>query len=120
MRPPSSFPALALVWVVFAMPDVASARGGAADTWLDETAAPTVARQLATHPRFKGQSVRIVVFADNRPAALSNMLAMSFRDHLADAVIDVPGIRLISAPPPGNAPNCSMDEANYLVGLQIS
>jgi hypothetical protein len=109
-----------LICVMLAMPDIAAAGRDAADTWLAETVAPSVAKQLATHPRFKGQSVRVVVFAENRPAALSNMLAMSFRDHLADAVIDVPGIRLISAPPPDNAPNCSMDEAHYLVGLQIS
>jgi hypothetical protein len=112
--------AFILLCVVAALPLNASARQPAADVWLAETAAPAVKMQLATHPRFKGQSVRIVVFEDDRPAAMSNMLAMSFRDHLADAVIDVPGIRVVSAPGPGGAPDCATDDVHYLIGLQIS
>ena len=98
----------------------ALARQKSADTWLAEVAAPELKERLATHPRFKGQSVRIVVFVDDQPAALSNMLALSFRDHLADAVIDIPAIRVVSARSGGNAPDCASGDVHYLIGLQVS
>jgi hypothetical protein len=112
--------AFALFLISLYLSPVASARQQAADAWLAETAVPALTMQLTTHPRFKGQSVRIVVFENDQPAALSNMLAMSFRDHLADAVIDVPSIRVISSPAPGSSSDCSRDDVHYLIGLQIS
>ena len=89
------------------IPGEALARQKSADTWLAEIAAPALKEKLATHPRFKGQSVRIVVFVNDQPAALSNMLALSFRDHLADAVIDIPAIRVVSARTRGNVPQAA-------------
>jgi len=91
-----------------------------AEDWISETAIPAISTQLSTHPRFKGESVRIVAFVDGKPAPLSNALATSFRGQIADAIMTVPDIR-ISQPVAGDSgTDCARSNAHYYVGLQIS
>ncbi len=96
--------------------------------WLDRDLTPFVTEQLTTHPRFKGELVKFVIFEDGNPAPRSNALAVSLRDRLAGAVIDAPGVK-VGWPEPANhkprnqngtAIDCSRDTVHYFIGLQIS
>ena len=91
------------------------------ETWVSQTVTPFVAKQLATHPRFKGELVRFIVFVDGNPAPMSNALSLSLRDRLADAVIDIPGVR-VAWPSSSSAASidCAQNDAHYYIGLQIS
>ncbi len=97
-------------------------------TWVERDLTPFVTEQLTTHPRFKGELVKFVVFEDGNPAPSSNALAISLRDRLADAVIDAPGVRVgwpdtasdKSRNRNGTAIDCSRDTVHYFIGLEIS
>jgi len=97
-------------------------------SWLDRDLAPFVAEQLTTHPRFKGELVRFVVFKDGNPAPRSDALAVTLRDRLLDAVIDVPGVRVgwpytsndSGRDQSGAAIDCSKDAVHYYIGLEVS
>jgi len=95
-------------------------------TWLGKDVTPFVTEQLTTHPRFKGELVRFVVFKDGNPAPRSDALAVSLRDRLVDAVIDVPGVRVGWPNSSGDtsrdqtAIDCSKDAVHYYIGLEVS
>ncbi len=105
---------------IVAAPGPSDARQPIAEDWISETAVPAMLTQLSAHPRFKGESVRVVVFVDGKPAPLSNALAISFRDKLADAIIAVPDIRISPPVSRNNGTDCTWNDAHYYVGLQIS
>lgn len=105
---------------IVAAPGPSDARQPIAEDWISETAVPALLTQLSAHPRFKGESVRVVVFVDGKPAPLSNALAISFRDKLADAIIAVPDIRISPPVLRNNGTDCTRNDAHYYVGLQIS
>ena len=96
------------------------------DTWISRDLTPYVAEQLTTHPRFKGELVRFVVFKNGNPTPTSDELAVSLRDQLADAVIDVPGVRVgwsytaSGTQPDLTAIDCSKDAVHYYIGLKVS
>ncbi len=106
----------------------AAARQPDLGTWLEKDLTPFVTEQLTTHPRFKGELVRFVVFKDGNPAPRSDALAVSLRDRLADAVINVPGVRVgwtytasdTSREQSGTAIDCSKDAVHYYIGLEVS
>ena len=105
---------------------VVAARKPGVHAWVESDLTPFVVEQLATHPRFKGQLVRFVVFEDGNPAPRSNALALSLRDQLSDAVIDAPGVRVgwlntSNDKPRSQEPiDCTRDTVHYFIGLEIS
>ena len=98
----------------------ASAKPRDAAAWVALNVAPSLVRELSSHPRFRGESIRIVVFADDRPAASSNAFALSLRDRLATAIFDTPGIRMAADRDPDDRLDCTSTEVDYYIGLQIS
>jgi len=107
--------------LLLVLPKSADARQSEFESWFSLTVTPFVARQLATHPRFKGELVRFVVFVDDKPAPLSDAFSLSLRDRLADVAIDVPGLRVAGpTKPDATTLDCTRDAAHYYVGLQIS
>lgn len=104
---------------LLALPD-ANAKPRDAETWVSIQVAPALVRTLAQHPRFKGETIRIVVFSDDRPAANSSAFALSLRDRLSAAVFDTPGIRMAAQQEPGARVDCTLDAVDYFIGLQIS
>ena len=99
----------------------ATAASSGLDGWATTTMVPTVSRILSSHVRFRGETVRFVVFDDGAPAASSNALAIALRDQLAEAAVTTSGIRVASASPaPGQAIDCTRDDADYLVGVEIT
>lgn len=125
--------ALASVLIsIIALPAVPSTAGAARQqdlgTWVSKDLTPFVSEQLTAHPRFKGELVRFVVFKDGNPAPKSNALAVTLRDRLADAVIDVPGVRVgwpysssdTSRDQTGTAIDCTRDIVHYYIGLEVA
>lgn len=90
-----------------------------AGTWVSLQLAPALIQALTSHPRFKGEAIRLVVFTDDKPAAMSNAFELSLRDRLAAAVFDAPGIRLAAQQGPGANIDCTRDQADYFIGLQL-
>lgn len=111
---------LLLLIGVFLVTTDARAKPRGAEAWVSLTVAPALARELSTHPRFRGESVRVVVFADDLPAASSNAFALSLRDRLANAIFDTPGIRMAADREAGDRLDCTRSEVDYLIGLQIA
>jgi len=100
-----------------------AACASALDDWVDDDLLPAVDETLTTHARFKGESVRFVVFDDDAPAAASNALAVALRDRLAAAAVASGGIRIASSGNgvlPGQAIDCARADADYLVGVEVS
>lgn len=98
----------------------ANARDRPLDAWFDDVLIPSVTDKLATHPRFKGETLMFVVLDGNAPAAISSELALDLRNRLLDAAVKTPGLRIAwqenSAPDSG----CGAGEADYLVGIDIA
>lgn len=110
---------LLLVASLLASPD-ALAKPRGAEAWVSLTVAPALARELSTHPRFRGESIRVVVFDDDRPAASSDAFALSLRDRLANSIFDTPGIRMAAEREAGDLLDCTRSEVDYFIGLQIA
>ena len=91
-----------------------------AGTWVSLQLAPALIGELTSHPRFKGESIRLVVFSDDQAAALSNEFEISLRDRLSAAVFDAPGIRLAAQQQPGEYIDCTRDDADYYIGMQLT
>ena len=95
--------------------------------WVEDELAGYVAEQLTEHPRFKGASVRFVVLYNGSPQARSNKLSLSLRDRLQREVVDATGIKVAWQPnratadgwQPRSGADCSADDAQYLIGLEL-
>ncbi|MEO1202332.1 MAG: hypothetical protein AAFX10_06480 [Pseudomonadota bacterium] len=101
----------------------AEARSVPLEDWIDGTLLPGVHRALSEKPRFKGQTIRFVVFEDGAPAAASNALAIGMRDRLVDLAIARGGIRVastMSGTTPGQRIDCAETDADYLVGIELT
>ena len=98
----------------------AAAGQQSAEAWVSLVAAPALVNELATHPRYKNQSIRIVVFENGLPAARSNAFAASLRDRLANAMFETPGIRMAALQGPNEPLDCTRDDVDYFVGLQVT
>ena len=109
---------LLLAALVLSSNALAKPRG--AEAWVSLTVAPALARELSTHPRFRGESIRVVVFADDLPAARSNAFALSLRDRLANSIFDTPGIRMAAEREAGDRLDCTRNTVDYFIGLQIA
>ena len=101
---------LLLLILAIAVAPTAVAKPRDAESWVSLTVAPALVQELAVHPRFKGETIRVVVFADDRPAARSNAFALSLRDRLAGAIFDTPGIRMAAERNHGQRLDCTLNE----------
>ena len=111
---------LMVIAAVLAVASGANAKPRDAEAWVALNVAPSLVKELSSHPRFRGESIRVVVFADDLPAAASNAFALSLRDRLAIAIFDTPGIRMAADRDPGERLDCTTNEVDYYIGLQIS
>jgi len=105
---------------------MAASRHASLDHWLANDVLPFIRRELTTHPRFKGESLRFVVLENGNPQAMSNSLALGIRDHLRDAAAEVAGVRIAWQPDnphhlrgagPGGV-DCTRGEVHYLIGVE--
>jgi len=119
---------LVILTVILAasFPGTAQSREKNLDQWLDRELIPYVKQQLATHPRFKDETVMFVVLQDNAPASISNDLALSLRDRLLEAAIGSAGVSVgWRQGRSGNSletrpDDCLRDNVHYYIGLDLS
>ena len=98
------------------------------DTWFADDLTPYVREQLTTHPRFRNETVRIVVMADQSPQSEGSSLALNLRDRLHNTLTRVPGIRIAwQADRAGAAlisgsteTDCTRDKAQYFIGIELT
>ena len=98
----------------------ATARDRSLDTWFDDVLIPAVIDKLATHPRFKGETLMVVVLDDNAPAAVSNELALDLRNRLLDAAVKTPGLRIAWQDNRTADAGCGSGDPAYLVGIDVA
>lgn len=94
------------------------------DTWVDRELVPYVLETVTSHPRFKDQRVRFVVFDGDDTAASASELALGIRDRLVDAAIEAGGIHI--ATPRASLPtdparlDCTRTDAHYAIGIAVA
>ena len=119
---------LVTLLVTASFPAFGASRHVDLDTWIATDLTAFVREQLATHPRFKGESLRFVVLVNGNPQATSNSLALRIRDRLRESAADVPGVRIAWQPDnphylrhsgPGGV-DCTKGEVHYLIGVEMN
>jgi hypothetical protein len=112
-----------LLWLVVGAPGTAAAASdglltGELGRWIDESVAPELAETLSRHPRFDGQTVRLVTLVSGAPAGAGNALGRAVERRLRQRLLAVDGVRLAAdAPRSGcRAPR----PVDYLVRLELS
>lgn len=120
-------PFFAFLLLIATTPAIAASRPADLDAWFANELLPYVREQLSSHPRFRGEALRFVVFENGNPQAASNALVLSLRDRLRDAIADMPGVRIAWQPDnphyvrhsgPGGV-DCTKTDVHYLVGLEL-
>ena len=97
----------------------ALARSEALDRWFDRELVPTLVEHLERHPRFRGETLLFVVFNNDRPAPVTNALALRLRDQLLDAAVDA-GVSVAWQQQPHGASSCTRDKPDYYVGIELA
>ncbi|MGB5541820.1 MAG: hypothetical protein WBO15_00350 [Gammaproteobacteria bacterium] len=93
--------------------------------WLDSEVSPWLGEQLATHPRFKGQALRVVVMREAEPEPSPDGLSLWVVERISERLAAVPGIHLLAAPADtargydgSDRLDCRPSPARYLVALE--
>jgi hypothetical protein len=94
------------------------------DAWIARDLLPYVTGQLTSQPRFKNESLRFVVLADENPQSASSKLALSIRDRLRDVAAQEPGLRIVwqrdtGVPAESSNIDCTKDEVHYYIGVEV-
>lgn len=118
-----------LIFLIAAMLLVTGARAASyqadLESWITRDLTPYVTKQLTSQPRFRNESVRFVVLADENPQSASSKLALGIRDRLRDSVASEAGLRIvwqrdISRPNESTNIDCTRDEVHYYVGVEVT
>ena len=97
--------------------------------WVAEELAPELARQLSSHPRFKGEPVILVKLEGPDVQPDIDELTRNIREQLLDALLTTPGVRLPWQPQHRQEQHhrrldevdCTrIRDAHYFVGIEIS
>lgn len=110
---------LALLLGLLVAPASAALRWQDAESWVAQDVVPAIVGQLTEHPRFRGQSIRVVAFENGAPAAESSQLAMQLRDQLSAALLRVPGIQLVAPGAGSGRLDCTRGDIDYYLGLEL-
>lgn len=93
------------------------------DSWVDRELVPYVLETLTSHPRFRQQRVRFVVFDGDDTATSASELELGIRDRLVNAAIEAGGVH-IAMPRSALAKNrarldCARRDAHYTIGIAV-
>ena len=120
-------PALGILLGISLVALPAMAREKNVERWVEKDLADYLTAELAGHPRFKSAPLRFVITKNGTPVASVDRLSLQLRDDLQRAIVDTPGVTV--AWQPGKLPgrrmaasataDCSADEAQYIIGLEI-
>ncbi|HEX7036296.1 MAG TPA: hypothetical protein VF210_11005 [Pseudomonadales bacterium] len=85
--------------------------------WLDRIA-PELAETLAQHPRFRGETLRLVVLTPGNPEGRSNRLAEAIEQRLRQRLLAVEGVRLAAE---SSARRCEPPRPiDYLIRIDLT
>lgn len=86
--------------------------------WLDTEVLPELGRTLGQHPRFKGETIKLVSLAGGRPTDRASRLHQAVEAHITQRLLKSPGVRIAWSDQPQNT--CGVPEqAVYLLGVEI-
>ena len=85
--------------------------------WLNTSVAPQLTELLSQHPKFKGETVRVVAMQDGKPLAKASRLHQAVEEHLTQLLLRNPGVRLAWNQP---SESCGAPVViPYLLGVEI-
>jgi hypothetical protein len=113
---------------VFGFADLAISRTVDLDTWVGAELIPYASQQLSQHPRFKNQTIQLVVLQDHAAQSAGSKLAIDIRNQLRESLNETPGIRIlwssgqsgVGISADGAFPDCSRMQADYYVGVELT
>lgn len=86
--------------------------------WLDTQVLPELTLMLGEHPRFKGETIRLVSLDGGRPTDRSSRLHQAVQAHVTQRLLKNPGVRI--ALPDQAERSCAVTEqVVYLLGVEI-
>ena len=100
----------------------AAASGGLLDgdlgRWLETQAAPQLLDTLDRHPRFRGETLRIVPMRNGEPISTTNRLNLTIQRALEHRLLQSTGVRIATQANPGR---CDLrTDVPYLLGVEIA
>ncbi len=111
--------ALALIFL-----STASARAdsgllnGSLGRWLDTEVLPELGRTLGEHPRFKGETIKLVSLTAGQPTDRASRLHEAVEAHLTQRLLKSSGVRIAWSDQPQN--HCGvLEQPVYLLGVAI-
>ena len=100
--------------------------GGELDRWFAGDLTPWLTGQLTSHPRLRGETLRVAVVSGEEIDPMPSALSVGLRDRLGQLLLDRPGIVVAGEPP---APDwqqpvppkldCRPSSARYLLALDV-
>ncbi len=91
---------------------------GSLGQWLGQSAAPELVDVLSNHPKFKGETIRIVAMQDGRPTEGSDRLNQAMQQFLTHRLLRDGNIRIAWL---NQAKHCGVPRnIAYLLGLEVS
>ena len=85
--------------------------------WLETQAAPQLLDTLDRHPRFRGETLRIVPMRNGEPISTTNRLNLTIQRALEHRLLQSTGVRIATQANPGR---CDLrTDVPYLLGVEI-
>lgn len=86
--------------------------------WLDTEVLPELGRTLGEHPRFKGETIRVVSLENGQPTHRASRLHQAVEAHLTQRLLRTSGARIAWSDQPRKS--CGIEQpAVYLLGVEI-
>lgn len=108
----------ALTWSLTAAA-AAGVLNGELGRWLDGVA-PELGETLGRHPRFAGETVRLVVITPGDPSGASNRLAQAVERRLRERLLEFQGVRLAADAPARERDCLPPQQIGYLVRVEVA
>src|SRR4030095_6840109 len=85
--------------------------------WLNDKAVPALVQSLANHPRFRGETVRVVAMRDGAPVPTTERLTQELQRELTHQLSEQDAVRIAlpDAPKPCDLP----EHRPFLLGVAV-
>jgi hypothetical protein len=91
---------------------------GSLGRWLDTEVLPDLGRTLGEHPRFKGETIKLVSLTAGQPTDKASRLHEAVEAHLTQRLLKTAGVRIAWSDQPQN--HCGVaEQPAYLLGVAI-
>lgn len=91
---------------------------GSLGRWLDTEVLPELARTLGEHPRFKGETIKLVSLSAGQPTDRASRLHEAVEAHLTQRLLKASGVRIAWSDQPQK--HCGLvEQPAYLLGVAI-